>query len=71
VIAPLSGAVTYGNDVSHFQNDAGPINWSAIKNANKEFVFVKLVKLTTRRTAINNDLVSDHTVENVQGARDR
>ena len=30
-----------GIDVSHFQNEAGPIDWSAVTNAGKTFAFIK------------------------------
>ncbi|MBI4429586.1 MAG: peptidoglycan DD-metalloendopeptidase family protein [Ignavibacteriales bacterium] len=33
--------VLYGIDVSHWQNDAGPITWSSVYNSGIRFVFVK------------------------------
>ncbi len=50
-IGPPPFAPVLGVDVSHFQNDAannGTINWSAVTNAGKSFVFVKASQGTDR-----------------------
>lgn len=35
-------AIRKGIDVSHWQNDRGTIDWSAVKNSGVEFVIVKV-----------------------------
>ena len=52
--------VELGVDVSHLQNDAGGINWSAVKNGGATFVYV---------TASQGTNVSDNSFAgNIQGA---
>jgi lysozyme len=41
VLAATSGTHTFGIDVSHFQNDAGGINWNSVKSSGKDFVWIK------------------------------
>ncbi len=69
----LSGGILYGIDISHHQNDAGPINWANVQSANISFVFVKASEGTDIPDGYNDSLpnhpISDHTAGNVQGAQ--
>jgi len=71
-VSPAASTVLYGIDVSHYQNDAGPIDWASVKASGKSFVFVKASEGTDIPDGCNHSLpgcpISDHTVENIQCA---
>lgn len=49
-----------GIDVSHYQNDAGPINWSSVKASGIDFVLIK---------ATENNSVDPYFIKNITDAQ--
>jgi lysozyme len=72
VTSGQTNSVLLGLDVSHYQDDAGPIDWAAVRAAGKAFVFIKASEGTDIPDGCNHNIqgcpVSDHSVENIQGA---
>jgi len=58
--------VQFGIDVSHRQNDAGTINWNAVTNAGKRFVFVKATD--GYRTSQSSPMITDFEFTNNMSA---
>jgi GH25 family lysozyme M1 (1,4-beta-N-acetylmuramidase)/murein DD-endopeptidase MepM/ murein hydrolase activator NlpD/uncharacterized protein YozE (UPF0346 family) len=54
------GAIQLGIDVSHYQNDVGPINWAAVHSSGRRFAFVKASE--------SYDVPDNYTTTNLQGA---
>lgn len=57
--------ITYGIDVSHFQNEQGPIDWNEVYRGGKRFVYIKASEGKNFPDGGRN---SDHTRENYLGA---